>query len=1018
MSALEMEQARRKEEQLLTSEARKLWQSIDGRSDSVISKQAQEFYKLPKDVQDDSHCEELSRRDFFKWIGAATALMATACQQRPTRHLVPYVHKPQALTYGVPVWFSSVASNGLGVLVKTREGRPIKLEGNPDHKSNLGGLDAQTQASILNLYNPERLRGPYDSKSNTELSWDEVNERIRAALKAARPGAVRVLTAPIQSPSLQVALDGFTNKYKAKWDRFAPLNYSPIARAHEIVTGVRRIPFLNFEEADVVVSVDADFLGTWLRPVEFTKQFSKRRRIHDGHVNVNQVFVFESMMTNTGISSDYRYPIKASQQLSILLALINELSSQLRFDSGIREAASAYTVNKVSQELQISSEELKRVSSALLAARGRSLIIAGTTGPQALEVQLACIALNEALGNYGRTVVWEREIKVADSSPVAFDSLVADALKSEVDVLILQGVNPIYSRPSSDFKAALAKIPLVISISHELDETAKLSHIALGESHFLEAWGDNESIEGFAAIQQPSIEPIFNTKSFGEMLLAWSESSYSDYRLFVQDVWKKKIGNAGLNFEKWWQDQLRLGFVEVNSGSGGRFSSRWTGSAAFINAASKQNFSAPIELVTYSSIQMGTGEHANNAWLQEIPDAVTKVTWTNFAALSPDLAQKLNVKTADLLSIKSGVHSIELPAFVQPGLRSDVVAVALGYGRESAGSIGSGVGANAFVFAAKSASGEWVLSGQAVEVTKVGRVYPLATTQEHFNLLGRDFDILQKTTLKEFLADPTAAKEGKKIENFSIYGEKEFVYPGHRWGMAIDLNKCTGCQACIVACYSENNVSVVGPDQIRRGRHMAWLRLDLYYEGDVQNPEANFEPMLCQQCEKAPCETVCPVLATVHSSDGLNDMIYNRCVGTRYCANNCPYKVRRFNYFQYSDSLANKIEVSEDNPLAMMLNPDVTVRSRGVMEKCTFCVQRVRKTVDEYKAKGTTDLPDGAIKTACQQSCPADAIEFGDLNNPQHKVSKAAEKAQSFRVLEVLNTRPSIAYLPRVRNKG
>lgn len=1016
MSAVDKEAARRAEENLLTSEPRKLWQSIEEKQAStelLHQVRGQEFKKLPKDQV---ASKDLNRRDFFKWVGGASALFATACQQRPERHLVPYVNKPAGFVYGQPVWYSSVSSGGQGLLVKTREGRPIKLEGNPDHELNQGALDVHAQSEILNLYNPERLTAPIDPKSGKRLDWREISERLMPALRQARAGGVRLLTSPVRSPSLQDSLDVFTKKYRARHDTFSAVDYSAIARAHEIVEGTRRIPYLNFEKADVVLSVDADFLGSWLRPVDFTKQFSKRRRVHEDDLNVNQSFCFESMMTVTGISSDFRFPIKPSMQLDVLLTFINELSSTLRFDSAIRERAAGRSAESLAKRLGIDASEIHRAVEALRGARGRSLVVAGVSGPQSVELQLACVALNDALGNYGNTVLWERSIKELTSSPVSFDQLISDALRGEVDVLILQGVNPAYARVSSDFEQALSKIPLVVSVGYELDETARLAHIAIGESHFLECWGDDESVEGYFAIQQPTIEPLFQTKSMGELLLEWSEVAAVDYRLHVKDFWRKRAGAA--NFESWWQEKLKAGFWRTSVGTGSRFSPRWLSAAAVLQAAEKQDQSTGVELVAYSSIPMGDGRFANNAWRQELPDPVTKVTWTNAALVSPAFAKKHSIERGSILKIQNANRSLEIPAYVQPGMRDDVIALALGYGRESSGSIGKGVGKNAFIFAGRSTSGEWMFAGTPVEASATGGHYELACTQDEFQLHGRDFDILQKTNLEDFKKDPKSAKEGKEIHNFSIYGENEYVYPGHRWGMAIDLNKCTGCQACVVACYAENNVAVVGEDQVRRGRHLAWLRLDLYYEGDELRPDANFEPMLCQHCERAPCETVCPVLATVHSSDGLNDMAYNRCVGTRYCANNCPYKVRRFNYFFYSDKLAGKIEVSEESPLSLMLNPDVTVRGRGVMEKCSFCVQRIRKTVGALGAQDPAKLEDGAIKTACQQTCPADAITFGDLNNTQHQVTKLADKAQAFKVLEVLNSRPAISYLPRVRNKG
>lgn len=1017
MSSLEKEAARKEQEALLTSEARSFWQSIGetkASKEEVHQLRGQEFFKLPQEAQANEACEDLSRRDFFKWLGGASALFAAGCQQRPTRHLVPYVHKPEAFTYGVPVWFSSVGPQGLGVLVKTREGRPIKLEGNPDHELNRGGLDAGTQAEMLNLYNPQRLQSPVDVKSGQKLSWQEVSDKVGAALKAAKARGVRILSAPVTSPSLQAALESFQNKFKAEHVTYSANDYGALARAHEIVFGERKIPYFDFSKADAVLSIDADFLGTWLRPVDFTKQFSSRRRVNDGDLNANQLFCFESPMTITGIAADFRFAIKPSQQLAVVMTIIEEVAQRgIKVDSSIREKTKGLSAKKLCQELGLSEENFIKLVEKLVGSRKKALVVAGTTGPQSLELQLAVAALNEALGAYGSSILFNSAVKSLATPAADIDRLIADALAGNVDVLIIQGCNPAYSSVSTDFQAALGKIPLVLTLAYEMDETAALSHIAMGESHFLESWGDDESVEGFCSIQQPAIEPLFDTKSFGEILLSWSGSS-KEYRLFVQDFWRNR--SQAVSFESWWKEKLQKGFWKESISSSALRPKR-SGAAAMLEQKSSKDVS-DLELATYFSVAMGDGRYANNAWRQELPDPVTKVTWNNFAAISSALAKKLNLDEKSVIKVSSLSGQMELPVFIQPGLRDDVIAVALGYGRKKSGSIGTAVGQNAFQFSGRSSTGLVVSAGLPVQITKTDREYELASTQTHFHLHGRDFDILQRLELDEFKKNPAAAKTGHKIQTFSIYNEKEFVYPGNKWGMAIDLNKCTGCQACIVACYSENNVAVVGEDQVRKGRHLAWLRLDLYYSGDEAAPEADFEPMLCQHCDNAPCETVCPVLATVHSADGLNDMSYNRCVGTRYCANNCPYKVRRFNYFFYSNKLADKIEVSDESPLSLMLNPDVTVRSRGVMEKCTFCVQRIRKTVASLSAEGVNKVPDGAIKTACQQSCPADAIEFGNLNDPEARVTKMAEKAQVFKVLEVLNTRPNISYLPRVRNKG
>lgn len=1028
MNAVEKEikDLRKKQEAELASQKNELWRSVAEKQDSessILQRRGQEFVELPKEASENDGSQlSVSRRGFFKWMTAASTLMTSAaCSRRPKDYLVPYVHKPQGYTYGAPVYFASTLPSGVGVVVKTREGRPIKLEGNEDHPYSRGGLDVASQASILNLYNPERLKQPLDFSTKKNLSWEDADQRVVAALSKATNGSVRVLTGNVVSPSLSAKLSSFEKNFSAKTLSTEAIPYNAMARAHELVMGSKRIPYIDFEKADVVLSVDADFLGSWLRPIEFTKSFSRRRNIHrDSEVELNRLFTFESMYSITGVSSDHRFPIKPSKQLDVLLAVIDSLSSRLNFDSSIKSLASKFSAEKVANDLGIAQESFAELAEALYQARGRSVIVGSCVGPKSLEVQLACVALNAALGNYGKTLSLDTAIVNTEDSAIQLDELAKDCRDGAVEVLILQGVNPLYSRPNSELSRALAKVPFIIQLTHELNETSEIAHLCLPESHYLEAWGDAMAIEGAVAVQQPVIDPLYGSRSFAEALDVWTSGATTKASEALKAFWSRSFFGNSLNTNKW-MDVLKKG-VLTRSLTGTSNSFRWSGAAASIQSSLDEKTSG-LELASFETVQLRDGTYANNAWLQELPDPVTKVTWDNYAALSPAKAKELGLNQNDVVQIRSGESSISLPVLVQPGLHSDVVAVALGYGRSKAGSVGSDVGANAYEFFRTSSSGEVQLSGASVELVKTGRTHKLATTQHYFDIHGRDDDILNQATWKDFKKNPRVARGAwapKEPSSLTMY--EEHSYPGHKWGMNVDMTKCTGCNACVVACYSENNIAVAGRDQVDYGRHMAWLRLDLYYKGDEANPEASFQPMMCQHCDKAPCETVCPVLATVHSSDGLNDMVYNRCVGTRYCANNCPYKVRRFNYFQYSDSLGGKMDINYDSPLSMMLNPDVTVRTRGVMEKCTFCVQRIRKGVDEEKAKQGSSykyrIPDGTVKTACQQSCPAEAIVFGDLNDPNSEVTELADKAQAYKVLAVLNTSPAVSYMPKIRNKG
>jgi Fe-S-cluster-containing dehydrogenase component len=1017
MSAAEEEikKLRKTQEDLLVQGERHLWKSVAEKAAPAPinhQKRGQEFVVLP---QDQASTDPVSRRDFLKYFTAAGALIGgTACTRRPKDYLVPYVNKPEGFVYGVPVWYASSSPDGVGLLIKTREGRPIKLEGNPDHPFTKGGLDTQTQAELLNLFNPDRVRGVFVSETGRSLSWQALDEQMKAVLSSARPGSIRLLVDEVPSPSRDRAVRLFEEKTGARSVVFRDHSYEALSKAYEIL-GRKGVPYPRFDKADTIVSVDADFLGRWLRPTEFTKAFSSRRSIHAGDDQVNQLFVFESAYSVTGVAADYRVAIKPSQQLSVLLSLAAELSKQISIDASL--------VAMAGEVEGVPPGEIQKAARALAASRGRALVVSSYSGPQALACQLVAALINEALGSYGSTLDWSAEVRVGRGSESEFDRLVEEMKAGQVDVLIIQGVNPVYSRPHSDFAAALSKVGQSFTLTRELNETAKASKHTLSESHFVEAWGDSEALAGSYSIQQPVIEPLFDSRSLTQCLLAWAGDSRSDQD-FVKSVWKESVfanAKASSGFDAWWQDQLRVGHCLVGSANSA-FSAKGGTALSFIEAARSQK-SSGLELVAIETLNMTDGRNANNAWLQELPEPISKVTWGNFVALSPEAAKQLGVHQHDEIEVKSDKASVKLSVFVQPGIRNDVAVVPLGYGRTQAGTLGSGVGASIYAFSLKQDAGI-SFSGAKISLVKTGGRKELATTQHHFDLHGRDHDILQQTTLAEFRKDPKAAKDPvlDKMKLFSMYDASEHPYPGNRWGMAIDLNKCTGCQACVVACYSENNIGIVGKDQVSMGRHLAWLRLDLYYTGDESSPAATFEPMLCQQCERAPCETVCPVLATVHSSDGLNDMIYNRCVGTRYCANNCPYKVRRFNYFHYSKAMAGRQDISEESPISLMFNPDVTVRSRGVMEKCTFCVQRIRKGVDEIKEQAGKDfryrVPDGHIQTACQQSCPADAITFGDLNDENSRVNQMAKKAQAFKVLAVLNTNPSVSYLPRIRNKG
>ncbi len=1033
LEADQIEAKRKSEEKLLSSEPRKFWQSyqeLNEAEDIRLAVRAKEFSEGQKESLQ-FELPSVTRRRFLQWMGAASALMTgAACKRRETDYLVPYVNKPQGYVMGMPVWYASVAPNGSGILVKTREGKPIKLEGNPEHPLNRGGLDVQTQSLLLDFFNPERIRAP--QIKGKPASWAEADQYVKNIVQGSPAGSVRLLTGPVLSPTLKGVIEKFLASTKAKHHFFRPVSDAPVLEALDYATGKSAIPSYRFDKAEVVVSFDSDFLGAHDFAGSYTKGFSSRRKAHRGGREHNQLFVFESQYSITGVAADYRVPVSPSHFAALIFCLTYEVAKKLGA-SDAEAVFGRYAAADVLKEVGVNEGIFANLVKALVDAKGRSIVIADGRCPLSFEVQLATLVLNSMLKNIGSTIDLSGERVSGFDAAESYSDLLKDAEGGKVETLIIAGANPGYQQLSGEFDKALSKIKNLVFIGSELDETAGKAQVVLAESMFLECWSDSSVRRGVFSIQQPVIQPLFTTRSLGEILSAWLGDE-RDYSEIVKDFWRKSIFSGNGSFEDWWQGQLKSGVVTVDRLSGGSQPTVQLSKVLNLLKAETLNRKIPsnkslsnnskVEIVLYPSLNLRDGARASNAWLQEMPDPISKVTWSNYIAVSPSLAKSLGLRedlqlghhSNDVVELTVDGKTLSLPAHIQPGLKDNVVTVALGYGRSAAGSVGTMIGKNPLVLA--SASGARVFAGILGTIKKTSETKALATTQRHFELEGRDKDILQTATLSDFLKKKEHGEDHEahgESKHETIYNPKEFVYPGNKWGMVIDLNSCTGCNACVVACYSENNIGIVGEDQVFKGRHMAWLRLDLYYSGSPEAPEANFEPMLCQQCESAPCETVCPVLATVHSSDGLNDMIYNRCVGTRYCANNCPYKVRRFNYFQYTDSLGKKIDFQD--PLPLMLNPDVTVRSRGVMEKCTFCVQRIRKVADEARDEKRR-VQDGAIKTACQQSCPADAIVFGDLNDTNSEVSKLSKGSGNFKILEILNTKPSITYLPRLRNKG
>ncbi|MCM2324599.1 MAG: Fe-S-cluster-containing hydrogenase [Oligoflexia bacterium] len=1013
---------------------------------AVREKRGQEFFEKPIEYLEKlekSGNGGIARRDFLTIMGASLAMAGFACARRPVHKIIPYVVKPEEITLGEATWYASTSqacSCKCGILVKTREGRPIKLEGNPDHPLNRGALCVQGQASVLSLYDPDRLKAPIARDRATgarkEATWADVDQVIQAKLKNAR--SIRVLSGQSTGASTDRLLQDFVSGYAdGAVIRYEPLALGELSEAQRLSYGEAVTPAYRFDEAELVVSLGADFLGSWLSPVEHHRLWAKGRKLDSarpGETRFSRLVCFESTMTLTGANADERHPVRPGDELKVALALAHQLlvkggMSAYAKDPKVAAALEGYTAEAVAADLGLEggAERLRHLADELRKKRGKSLVVAGglhSRDRNALALQLAVNLLNSALENEGRTI--DGVARAGGPRPEADGvlRLIGEMNAGKVESLIIYRSNPAFSLPKgAGFAESLKKVPLVVVVGEQEDETSLLADYVLPDHHPLENWGDASPRRGLYSLQQPAISPIHSSRAFEDLLLTWAKGTgkasgplaeAADWHALLQANWRelhRKQGGATL-FEQFWESVLRVGVFEAQPAGEPSRQARTFRVAALSELPRFAKAKAEgLVLALYASNAMGDGRMANNAWLQELPDPISSVTWDNYLNVSPKLARQLGLAENDVVELRQGDTVAELPVHVQPGMHPAVVSVAVGYGRRAAGRVGNAAGVDVAPFqqvVQQAGRESLIAAGQAVSVQKTGRIYRLAATQWHTATEKRP--IINDITLAEFKKSPAQANHTDphlRMEEVPTLWPKH-EYKGHRWGMAIDLTACTGCSACMIGCQAENNVPVVGRDQVRVSRQMHWIRVDRYFSGTADRPDVVFQPMLCQHCENAPCETVCPVLATVHDDEGLNVQVYNRCVGTRYCQNNCPYKVRRFNFFDHWKSY--------EGPMNLVWNPDVTVRTRGIMEKCTFCVQRIREAKDKAKDQGVK-LPDGRLKTACQQTCPTDAIVFGDVNDPESRVSKLRKDPRAFRVLEILNAKPMISYLTKVRNK-
>lgn len=959
------------------------------------------------------------RRDFLKYLGftTAAATIAASCET-PVRKAIPYVNKPEEITPGVPNYYAStyaVDGEFVPLVVKTREGRPIKVDGNELSSISGSSSSARVQGAVLSLYDAARLR--YPTIKGTETTWAELDKQVGAALAAVGGAPIVLLTSTIISPSTKKVIEGFKAKFAGfRHVTYDAVSYSGMLLANEASYGKRALPAYHFENAKVVVSLGADFLGTWLNPVEYSRQYGTNRKINQQKPEMSKHFHFESMMSVTGANADERYTHRPSETGAVALALLNALGGAV--------SAPAIADKRLAAGIQKAAQALK-------AGQGKALVVSGSND---VNVQIVVNAINNLIGANGTTIDWASTSNYRQGIDSEMAQLVTDLNSGAVSAVMLYGVNPAYDYfDAKSFADGIKKASLSITFNDRVDESSELCKYAAPAHHFLESWGDAEGRTGYYSFIQPTIAPLFKTRAFESTLLAWSGNT-TTWEDFLKNEWFTRLGG-----QEAWDKVLQDGVIEPTTAAalgGATFSGDVNAAAAKIAAAKK---GGKFEVVLYEKIAIGNGKEANNPWLQEMPDPITRSTWDNYAVISNKLAKTFNTELGDdyeinagkkVLKIKANGKEIILPLLILPGIHPEVIAIAVGYGRNmNAGKAAGGVGKNAYPLVSfNGQTFDYFATDASVEAT--GDTYEIGVTQTHNSYEGRP--IVKETTLEEFIKNPKEVNEDR--EELKQYGpdfRKDGTlypdvhhYPGIKWGMSIDLNTCFGCGACTVACQAENNVSVVGKEQVVKAHEMHWLRIDRYFSGDENNPEVVFQPMLCQHCDNAPCENVCPVAATNHSSEGLNQMAYNRCIGTRYCANNCPYKVRRFNWrdFNGADSFDNNLyDVGgmNDSLTRMVLNPDVVVRSRGVMEKCTFCVQRLQDAKLTAKKAGRP-MKDGEAKTACQVACAADAIVFGNVNDKESRISKIRNEEQTNRmyyVLEELHVLPSINYLAKIRNK-
>ena len=1013
------------------SKESRYWKSLRelDNKESVAQIRNDEFLNGVTEPFDTSDLSTMSRKQFLALLTASAAFAAAGCSNyRDRGEIVPYSKKPEEVTPGVANYYASTCNGctqSCGILIKTREGRPIKIDGNPDHPVNLGKICPTGQASVLNLYDPYRLRAPeYGSASGKSgsLTWKQADAEIVRQLDACAQSSkeIALVLHSVHSPTLAQLLADFRTKYPTSrlyvYDLF---HDAQRRKAWDQCYGTPEVAFIAWEKAKTILALESDFLGTEGSTLEQIRGYTDGRDVMKTG-SFNRLYAVEGAMSLTGANADYRLRLRPDEQLGFVGALIHEIAVG-RKKGALRGSLPAFVsgagLEAFASNHGLPREVLSHLVDDLIEHAGQSMVIAGNL--LASETHVAVNYLNELLGNNALYTDAASVTFTPPSSPEEFQNLVDGMKSGNVGMIIHVNSNPVFHLPREfSYEAALRKVPVSVALVESGNETSRYCTYVLPIHHSFESWGDYQVRTGVYSLQQPVIAPLYDTRQKEGALLAWTrgKDSYKEnlYHEYMMARWEKRVFPSlkrSVEFKPFWYSLLHDGVLTLDE--------QKAPVARFRPEALASISTRPVEGFVVGLTQnyyIGDGSYANNGWLQELPHPVSKVVWDNYASISVQTARKLGVESNDLVEISLPHGKQTVPVFVQPGQANDYISVALGYGRTSAGPVGSDVGTDVQVLLPKAAlAGSRILAGAGV--TKAAGRYELASTQEHHSLddefvkgFHEKREIVREGTVFQYQNDPHFLREGRK-ELFSIHTEVE--YSGVKWAMAIDMNKCIACNACVAGCNVENNVPVVGKEQTAKGREMQWIRIDRYYSGTSDAPVPSHQPMLCQHCDQAPCENVCPVVATNHSPDGLNQMVYNRCVGTKYCSNNCPYKVRRFNFFNWRDHFADGYY--EQQPIDLMYNPEVTVRSRGVMEKCTFCVQRIMEARQHATEQGRP-LKGSDVKTACQEACPATAIVFGDMNDPKSDISSYRAHALGYHVLEETNARPNVTYLAKLRN--